>query len=53
VVKIFRKLLTVRRSGQLNLSGTAVTEADGGTEFGAARGVYCKMRKWKWLFVNI
>jgi len=41
------------RSGQLNISRTAVTVAEGETEFGTATEVYCKMGKWKWLFANI
>ena len=41
------------RSGQLNISRTAVTVAEGGTEFGSATEVYCKMGNLKWLLANI
>jgi hypothetical protein len=41
------------RAGQLNISRTAVNGAQGGTDFGKATGFTCKMRKLKWLFMNI
>ena len=39
------------RSGQLNISRTAVTVAEGETEFGTATGFTAKW-EWKWLLVN-